>query len=293
MKKALFSAVLLLPAALFAAGMENDRARQLAPIDAGSILAQIEQQQHIQATQPIISSEMQFALESASELRKDLKAQGIKAKVGLLNEPDYSYGLWVEFRNWADYEKIKDLFYQDPGYNPSYRGHKVYPRVPKSAEPKSDYRPDSVLSPLMSAVKDAQRDELDSMGYFFGFTTYPAKTRLTKIYADIVGYSESDIDPSYFTTSQGEASVRAMTRFLKDEAKGAIEGSDDPKDKIIAQKIQGVAAAQEKAFLTPSRFTVQLAAHNRQEDGDMDYRILIAQEKDGSLRVLSYIRNPY
>ncbi|MBI4350333.1 MAG: hypothetical protein HY550_02735 [Elusimicrobia bacterium] len=112
----------------------QDRAPQLPPVDAGSILAQINQQHNIPAPQPIISAELQFALEAASELRKELKGYGIKAKVGLLNEPDGSYGLWAEFSNWADYEEVKDLFYQDPGYNPSYMGHKVYPRVPKSAE---------------------------------------------------------------------------------------------------------------------------------------------------------------
>ncbi len=104
-------------------------APQLPPIDAGSILAQIDQQNNI--PQPIISADMQFALEAASELRKELKGHGIKAKVGLVNEPGGAYGLWVEFKNWADYEKVKDLFYQDPGNNPSYMDLKVYPRVPK------------------------------------------------------------------------------------------------------------------------------------------------------------------
>lgn len=117
-------------AAPLIAGETPDRAPQLPPIDAGSILAQINQQ-HNNIPQPIISADMQFALESASLLRKDLKEQGVKAKVGLLNEPKGGYGLWVEFQSWADYEKVKDMFYQDPGDNPSYRDLKIYPRVPK------------------------------------------------------------------------------------------------------------------------------------------------------------------
>jgi len=111
-------------------------APQLPPLDAGSILAQINQQSNI--PQPIISADMQFALEAASELRKELKGYGIKAKVGLLNEPKGGYGLRVEFKNWADYEKIKDLFYQDPGDNPSYMDLKVHPSVPKNAGLKAD-----------------------------------------------------------------------------------------------------------------------------------------------------------
>lgn len=127
-KLSVFLISLSMAAPLLAA--EAGPAPQLPPIDAGAILAQINQQ-HNNIPQPIISAEMQFALESASELRKDLKGYGVKAKVGLLNEPDGAYGLWVEFQNWADYEKVKDLFYQDPGENPSYRDLKVYPRVPK------------------------------------------------------------------------------------------------------------------------------------------------------------------
>jgi hypothetical protein len=51
----------------------------------------------------------------------------------------------------------------------------------------------------------------------------------------------------------------------------------------------------EKAFLGTQRFTkVQLALHNSEEDGDLWHRILIAQEKDGgTLRVVSYTRNPF
>lgn len=128
----------ILIAALAAPALAADRqAPQLPSIDAGSILAQIEQQNHFPQPQPIISPDMQFALEAASELRKDLKGYGIKAKVGLVNEPKGGYGLWVEFRNWSDYEQVKDLFYQDPGENPSYMDLKVYPRVPKGVEDRA------------------------------------------------------------------------------------------------------------------------------------------------------------
>ncbi len=130
MKKATAFLILLAMAAPLIAADAPDRAPQLPPIDAGAILAQINQQQN-NIPQPIIPADMQFALEAASALRKDLKGCGIKAKVGLLNEPNGAYGLWVEFRNWADYEKIKDLFYQDPGNNPGYMDLKVHPRVSK------------------------------------------------------------------------------------------------------------------------------------------------------------------
>lgn len=77
-------------------------------------------------------SHSSFADEAAAELRKELKSYGIQAKVSVVSNPGEKPVLAVEFRNWKDYERIKDLFYQDPGDNPSYMGVKISPRVPKS-----------------------------------------------------------------------------------------------------------------------------------------------------------------
>lgn len=103
------------------------------PPDAGAILAQIQQQQAHQAiqNQMIISPELQFALGAASSLRRDLKDYGIKAKVRLMNLPGGAYGLAVDFQTREDYEQVKDMFYQDPGENPSYMDLKVTAYVEK------------------------------------------------------------------------------------------------------------------------------------------------------------------
>ena len=82
-----------------------------------------------------ISPKQKFANEAASQLRKDLKLYGIKAKVSVISISEIpskeEYALAVEFQSWKDYEQIKDLFYQYPGNNPSYMDLKVFPRVPK------------------------------------------------------------------------------------------------------------------------------------------------------------------
>lgn len=121
------------------------------PPDAGAIWAQINQQNN-QPQQPIIPPAMQFALEAASELRKDLKGHGIKAKVGLVNRPGGAYGLWAEFLSLADYEKVKDMFYQDPGDNPSYMDLKVEVRIAKAAETAADKKIKSCW------LKDMEKD---------------------------------------------------------------------------------------------------------------------------------------
>lgn len=166
-------------------------------------------------------------------------------------------------------------------------------RIKPDAAEFSSRGSDSVLGPLKSAVKAAQRKELENMGYIFGTDTYPAKTRLVKILADIIGYDEADINSDVFKLSSGDPAVRAFAKYLRAEA--ASEAEDTlPESQLIARNIRNVAAEAEKAFLGTKQFAqVQLASHNRTEDGDMDYWVLIAQEKDGSFQVLQYTRNPY
>lgn len=115
-----------------------DRAPQLPPIDAGTVWAQINQQQNGYTPIPTIQPALTFAIEAADSLRKDLKDNGIKAKVSIINAKTGAYELAVEFKSWADYGKIKDLFYQDPGDNPSYMDLKIRPSAPKSAGDRMD-----------------------------------------------------------------------------------------------------------------------------------------------------------
>jgi len=157
----------------------------------------------------------------------------------------------------------------------------------------ADKGANSIPAPLKAAVKEAQRKELDNMGYFFGLSSYPANTRLVKILADVIGYDEADINSDVFNMTSGDPAVRAFAKYLRGEA--ASEAGDTlPESQIIARSIRNVAAESEKAFIGTKQFAnVRLASHNRTEDGDMDYWLLIAQEKDGSFQVLNYTRNPY
>lgn len=172
-------------------------------------------------------------------------------------------------------------------------GHKVV-LSPSRLNSEADLsRTNSIPAALRSAVKGAQRKELEDMGYFFGLTSYPAKTTLVKILADVTGYDEADINTDLFQLSSGDPAVRAFAKYLRSEA--ASEAEDTlPESQVIARNIRNVAAESEKAFLGSQQFAnIRLASHNRQEDGDLDHRVLIAQEKDGAFQVLQYTRNPY
>ncbi len=166
-------------------------------------------------------------------------------------------------------------------------------RLNSGAEELSSRWLNSIPGPLKAAVNAAQRKEPENLGYIFGMNTYPAKTSLIKILADITGYNEADINSDVFKLSSGDPAVRAFAKYLRAEA--AAESEDTlPESQIIARNIRNVADEAEKAFLGTKQFAqVQLASHNRQEDGDLDYWTLIAQEKDGSFQVLQYTRNPY
>lgn len=151
----------------------------------------------------------------------------------------------------------------------------------------------SIPASLKAAVKAAQRKELTDYGYLFGLSTYPANTRVTRILADIIGCNEADMGKDAFKMSSGDKAVRAFKAYFKSEAAVAQE-DPSPENLVIAKNLANVGAEAEKAFLGATQFTnIQLALHGRTEDGDMDYVVLIAQEKDGTLQVLQYTRNPY
>ena len=259
-------------------------APQLPPIDAGSILAQINQQNNI--PQPIISADMQFALEAASELRKDLKAQGIKAKVGILNEPKGGYGLWVEFKTWADYEKIKDLFYQDPGNNPSYMDLKVYPRVPKAA---GELRA-SDLPLLRKAVAASDIPEMSDYNRAFWLKEYPASATMEKMLYDATNW-EADINiMEGFKLSTGDRAVRQLAAEWRSEA--AEQASND--DAKSAKVYRDVAAALEPSFIGNRAFSaVTVASHGISEDGDTEYAFVLAKRTDGRWLMLGYYNFPF
>ncbi|MDA8244996.1 MAG: hypothetical protein M0025_12865 [Elusimicrobia bacterium] len=134
-------------------------APQLPPIDAGAILAQIQQQQNHIQPQPIISPDMQFALEAAASLRKDLKEYGVKAKVRLVNLPGGRYALGVEFRNQEDYDQVSDMFYQDPGDNPSYMDLKVVVSIAEARVPET--REDLNWKNIRLAAQDGTKIVID------------------------------------------------------------------------------------------------------------------------------------
>lgn len=262
-----------------------NQAPQLPPIDAGAILAQI-QQQNNNIPQPIISPDMQFALEAASSLRQDLKKQGVKAKVGLLNEPGGRYGLWVEFKNWADYEKVKDLFYQDPGHNPGYMDLKVYPRVPKSGAGEQKA---ADLQQLRKAVAASSIPEMSDYNRAFWLKDYPASATIEKMLLDATDW-EADNIIGAFKMASGDRAVRQQAAEWRSEADEQTS-NDDAKS---ARVYRDVAAALEPSFIGNRAFaSVTVASHSIAEDGDTEYRFILAKRTDGRWLMLGYYNFPF
>lgn len=78
------------------------------------------------------ASDVAWAQEAAAMLRGELEQAGIHAAVEVVSLRRWGKLLLVvDFQSGQDYEEIRDIFYQDPGDNPSYRGIKVWPRFPR------------------------------------------------------------------------------------------------------------------------------------------------------------------
>ncbi len=167
--------------------------------------------------------------------------------------------------------------------------------VPDTVE-RASYA-DNILDPI-NAVIASQSRTLQGYGYFFAITSYPANTKLNVIFADALDCSNpSSIGseyPHYFRMYSGVSAVSTFAKDLRSEAKEAVSNDNSHVNAVISKNINEVAAAAEKAFLGANRFVgIQMASHDPQEDGEFTHRILIAQEADGILRVLSYLHNPY
>lgn len=70
--------------------------------------------------QPVIPTELQYAMGAASRLNKDLKARGVKADIRVIAQ-SHEFAIKAAFRSASDLELAKGLFRQEED-GPSYRG---------------------------------------------------------------------------------------------------------------------------------------------------------------------------
>lgn len=125
MKKTLIALALLGTAAGGAGALELER------LGLRSLPVSAVESPAVSAPEKILA-DTSWAREAAKELRKELRELGVEAKVTVLPAPVGDV-LQVEFLNRADYERISDLFYQDPGA-PSYMDVKVVVKIGAGGE---------------------------------------------------------------------------------------------------------------------------------------------------------------
>ena len=104
---------------------------------------------------------------------------------------------------------------------------------------------------------------------------------------------ESEFDPSAFKIlAEGDGAAKTLATDLRDMAKESfsVEEGEGEVIKIFNQLSDEI----EKVVLPATQFAkVQYFYHGISEDGDLLYRVLVIEEKDGSLTVLDYVHNPY
>ena len=147
------------------------------------------------------------------------------------------------------------------------------------------------MASLKAAVKASEIDDMKDCNRGFDIVEYPASTTRLKMYSDIVGYDEADIDEDWFEITSGASAVR---EFSKEMRANAAEDEEDGEYDSRIKVYRDVADAVEGAFLPTAKFSkVEFASHDISEDGDTEHKALIATKDDGSYLVLSYFNNPY
>lgn len=144
-----------------------------------------------------------WAREAARELSKELKENGINARVSVANALDGTPALMVEFASKEDYEKISDLFYQDPGA-PCYMDVKVvvmiYAEKAKSPGAGGTYRIN---------CKYAAAYEVNNVAKLDLAATYTVldKDSATLAYKATLTYFEDQLPIMYFAVGEGLKNV--------------------------------------------------------------------------------------
>ena len=146
-----------------------------------------------------VKTDGSWAREAARELRKDLREHGVNAKVSVANALDGTPALMVEFASKEEYEKISDLFYQDPGA-PCYMDVKVVVMIDEQ----------KTKSPLAGGAyriscKYADAYEVNNVARLDLAGTYTVlnKDAATLAYEATLTYFEDQLPIMYFAVGEG------------------------------------------------------------------------------------------
>jgi hypothetical protein len=153
---------------------------------------------------------------------------------------------------------------------------------------------------LDAALKAADIPTITDYGKHVGLSTYPKSKSREDILRDVVGYDDlTDAEVSdWFSSTKGAAAVAGFKDAMVDvgasERENADEDDGETGGKALERIFRDVGKATVERFSPVSQFkSVEYVEHYIQEDGDCEYRVLLAQKKDDSWVVLSYSDFPF
>jgi len=144
---------------------------------------------------------------------------------------------------------------------------------------------------LKKAIAQAAAKEVEEMGHSFWRQESPAGTSENLILNKSGGMDLTEEESAdFWEWSKGDAAVRDLAKSWRATAKDL-----DPKeDKAVIAAYRAMAAGIETDLIGNKDLTdIRIAEHTRQEDGDMDYNVVLATTPEGTTFVIGYIWNPY
>lgn len=155
----------------------------------------------------------------------------------------------------------------------------------------------STNASLTKAIAAMDIPEIGDYGKHVSVTSYPSNTSL----ADVLraetnwdGFTDAEMVKE-FKGTKGDA---AATSFQADmDEVGAQErenADDDASGRKLERLFKNFGAAAVAEFTPASKFaSLEYGVHGISEDGDTEYRLLVAKEKTGAWKVLQYQDFPF
>ncbi|MBK7859353.1 MAG: hypothetical protein IPJ65_12170 [Archangiaceae bacterium] len=155
----------------------------------------------------------------------------------------------------------------------------------------------STTSPaLTDALAALDISEITDYGKRSSLTTYPSNTSLADVLRAETGWDDPDADViKEFKGTKGDAAAREFQADMADVGSLVAENADTVAIGKRQEKLfRNLGAAAVAEFTPASRFaSLEYGVHGISEDGDIEFRLLVAKEKSGAWKVLQYQDFPF
>lgn len=155
----------------------------------------------------------------------------------------------------------------------------------------------STSAALTKALEAMDIPEIADYGKHVSVTSYPSNTSLADVLRQETnwdGFTDAEMIKE-FKGTKGDAAAREFQADMNEVGSQERENADDDASgRKLERLFKNFGAAAVADFTPASKFaSLEYGVHGISEDGDTEYRLLVAKEKTGAWKVLQYQDFPF